>query len=157
MLTMQPDVGSDLPEIPPARSLSLVEAVAEAFDGADWEALRALYHDDALLCTMAAHERIVGPDELIEVFSALDSTTYQIGDTHTEAVDDHAVIVSGPLRYPQESGDTAYATKSWILTFKDGLVFRSNSYPSPERARTAYLQYGIGLGMSPDERHGERA
>jgi ketosteroid isomerase-like protein len=132
----------------PARSLALIEAVAEAFDGGDWEALRALYHDDALLRTMAAHERIVGPDELIEVFASLDSTTYQIGDTDTEAIDDDAVIVSGPLRYPQESGDTAYAAKSWILTFKDELVYRSNSYASPERARRAYLQYGIDLGIT---------
>lgn len=152
MLTMEARVVSDSPDLPPARSLVLVQAVAEAFDGADWEALRSLYHDDALLCTMAAHERIVGPDELIEIFSSLDSTTYQIGDTQTEAIDDYAVIVSGPLRYPQESGDTAYAAKSWVLTFKDELVFRSNSYPSPERARTAYLQYGIGLGITEDTR-----
>jgi ketosteroid isomerase-like protein len=148
---MRAGVAPDSPDVPPARSLALIEAVAEAFDGGDWEALRALYHDDALLCTMAAHERIVGPDELIEIFKALDTTTYQIGDTDTEAIDDHAVIVSGPLRYPQESGDTAYAAKSWVLTFKDELVYRSNSYPSPERARTAYVQHGIDLGMSQGE------
>jgi ketosteroid isomerase-like protein len=147
---MEGAVVPDRPALPPARSLELIEAVAEAFGNGDWDALRSLYHDDALLCTMAAHERIVGPDELVEIFAALDSTTYQIGDTQTEAIDDQAVIVSGPLRYPQESGDTAYAAKSWLLTFKDGLVFRSNSYASPERARTAYLQYGIDLGIGEE-------
>src|SRR5262249_55509948 len=129
---MRAGVVPDSPD-PPLPATALVEAVAEAFDNGDWDALRALYHDDALLCTMAAHERIVGPDELMEIFSSLDSTMYQVGDTQTDAIDDHAVIVSGPLRYPQETGDTAYAAKSWLLTFKDGLVFRTNSYASPER------------------------
>lgn len=146
----------DAPAPSPPESLVLIEAVAEAFGNGEWEALRSLYHDDALLCTMAAHERIVGPDELVEIFAALDSTTYQIGDTQTEAIDDHAVIVSGPLRYPQETGDTAYAERSWLLTFKDGLVFRSNSYASAERARTAYLQYGIEIGISREEADGDR-
>jgi hypothetical protein len=132
---------------PPSRSLELIDAVADAFNRADWARLRVLYHDEARLSTVAAHERIVGPDELVRIFAELENTTYAIGETVTEAIDDDAVIVSGHMRYPLEDGGVAYAEKSWVLTFKDGLLFRSKSYASTDKARTAYQQYGVALGM----------
>ena len=83
-----------------ARSLELIAAVDEAFSCGDWPALRRLYHDDALLCTVAAHERLVGPDELMEVFAGLAGTVYSIGSTQTIAIDDNAVVVSGAVAIP---------------------------------------------------------
>ena len=131
----------------PFRSLELIQAVDAAFTEGDWATLRSLYHDDARLNTIAAHERVVGPDELIEIFAGLEHTSYQVGDTTTEAIDDHAVIVSAHLRYPDEDGGVVYAPKSWVLTFKDDLLYRSRAYPSPDRARAAYRRHGVELGM----------
>ena len=133
------------------RSLSLIEAVSDAFDRSDWATLRSLYHDDARLCTVAAHERVVGPDELVTILQDLEQTSYLIGETTTEAIDDDAVVVSAHLRYPLEDGGVAYAPKSWLLTFKEGLVYRTSAYPSAEKAKIAYRQHGVELGIAPQE------
>ena len=135
-----------------ARSLELIAAVDEAFSCGDWPGLRRLYHDDALLCTVAAHERIVGPDELMEVFAGLAGTVYSIGSTQTVAIDDAAVVVSGQLRYPLEHGGIADSPKVWLLTFEDDLVYRSRAYRSVTEAREAYERHGIGLGLDEDLR-----
>ena len=58
------------------RSLRLLDAVASAFNRRDWDGLRTLYHDDALLVTVIAHGNVVGPDELMDIFRDLDQTAY---------------------------------------------------------------------------------
>ena len=128
-------------------SLDLVRHVASAYNRKDWQALRALYHDDARLFTSAAGERVVGPDELMDVFEALEKTMYSVGATSTQAIDDDAVLISGRLRYPLPSGGLADGHRSWILTFKDGLVWRSCFYHSDGEARAAYEQHGIDLDL----------
>ena len=132
------------------RSLSLIEEVSDAFNRSDWVALRSLYHDEARLCTIAAHERVVGPDELVTIFESLEQSPYLIGETTTEAIDDDAVVVSAHLRYPLEDGGVAYAAKSWLLTFKEGLVYRTTAYASAEKAKIAYRQHGVELGIPPE-------
>jgi ketosteroid isomerase-like protein len=135
-----------------ARSLSLVQAVFDAFDRSDWATLRDLYHEDARLRTVAAHGRIVGPDELMSVFEGLEQTAYHIGEATIEAIDDDAVVVSAHLRYPLEQSGIGYASKSWLLTFKDGLVYRTDAYGSMEKARLAYRQHGVELGIPGGDR-----
>lgn len=128
-----------------------MEAVSDAFNRSDWTTLRTLYHEQARLCTVAAHERVVGPDELIAVFERLDQTTYLIGETTTEAIDDDAAIVSANVRFPLEAGGVGYAPKTWLLTFKGGLVYRTSAYSSSERAKAAYRQHGIDLGIAAED------
>ena len=138
----------DLSESPPSYvSLDLVRHVANAYARKDWRALRGLYHDDALLFTSAAGERVVGPDELMDVFEALEKTMFSVGATSTQAIDDDAVLISGRLRYPLPTGGLADGHRSWILTFKDGLVWRSCFYRSDAEARAAYERHGIDLGI----------
>ena len=91
--------------------------------------------------------RTVVKNELFTAFAGLEHTSYQVGETTTEAIDDSAVIVSAQLRYPDEQGGVVYAPKSWVLTFKDDLLYRSRAYPSPDRARAAYRRHGVELGM----------
>src|SRR5262245_48026309 len=128
------------PSRPP---LELAVDIDVAFKARDWAGLRRLYHDRSLLCTVAAHERVVAPDELMEVFDALEGTPYSIGATHVAPVGDDAVVASGQLRYPLEHGGIADAHRAWLLTFKDGLVWRSCFYRSEAEALRAYDELGI--------------
>lgn len=128
-------------------ALELIADVDSAFKASAWSALRRLYHDDALLCTVAAHERVVGPDELMEIFEALEGTAYSIGETRTVAVDDATVLVSAQIRYPLEQGGLADSHRTWLLTFRDGLVWRTRFYRTEADARSAYAQLGVDLGI----------
>jgi ketosteroid isomerase-like protein len=132
---------------PALASIELLEHVAAAYNRKDWRALRALYHDEARLCTSAAGDRVVGPDELMDVFEELEDSSYAVGTTTTRALDEHAVLVSGRLRYPRPGGGMGDGHRSWILTFKDGLVWRSCFYRSDDDARAAYEKHGIDLDI----------
>ncbi len=132
------------------RSLVLLELVSEAYTSHDWEGLRTLYHDEALLCTVADHESVVGPDEVIEVFKRAAGTAYSVGPpAAVVALDDHAVKVTARVRYPLKGGGIGDSERTWLLTFKDGLVFRSRSYHSRAEARAAYAEHGIERGIHP--------
>ena len=129
------------------RSLALHDALASAFNARQWDEVRALYHDDALLCTVAAQHQVLGPDELMVVFAGLDKTAYLIGaEQRVVPIDDHAVIVTAPLRYEHGRG-VAHDQKCWLLTFKDDLVFRSCDYATEAAARGAYAEHGIEIGI----------
>jgi hypothetical protein len=41
-----------------------------------------------------------------------------------------------------------FTWRAWLLTFRDGLVWRSKAYRSPEEARAEYQEHGVDLGMS---------
>ena len=129
------------------RSLMLLDAVSVAYTARDWAMLRTLYHDEARLSTVAAHGRVVGPDELMIIFEELTRTPYSLGPASVVAIDDHAAIVTAPLRYPLEQGGIAHDEKTWLLTFKDELVYRSMAYDSQASARAAYAEHGISLGL----------
>jgi len=129
------------------RSVALLEEVSDAYTRKDWARLRTLYHDDARLCTMAAREAVVGPDEVIETFKNLAGTVYSIGKTAVFGMDDDAVKVVGRLRYPLENGGMGDSEITWLLTFKDDLLYRSRPYKSRAAARAAYAEHGITLGL----------
>jgi len=129
------------------RSLALHDALASAFNARQWDEVRSLYHDDALLCTVAAQHQVLGPDELMEVFAGLDKTAYLLGaEQQVVPIDDHAVIVTAPLRYEHSHG-VAHDQKCWLLTFKDDLVFRSCDYATESAARAAYAEHGVEIGI----------
>jgi len=41
-----------------------------------------------------------------------------------------------------------FVTSAWVLTFSDGLVWRSKAYRSIHEARAAYENQGLDLGLS---------
>ena len=134
-------------EVAVAQALRLLGAISHAFKTRDWTALRGLYHDDALILSVAAGERILTPDELSNVLAAIEVSAYSTADAETEAFDENAVVVSGLVRQRDEI-ETIFIPSAWVLTFKDGLVWRSRAYDSVEAARTAYAEEGVDLGMS---------
>jgi hypothetical protein len=128
-------------------ALGVLEAISGAFETSDWTTLRSLYDDDARISSVAAGQRVLGPDELMEVLSQLDVGSYYTDGADTVALDDQAVVVCGLARQ-RGDGETRFTRSAWLLTFRDGLVWRSKAYPSIEEARAAYEEHGPGLGMS---------
>jgi len=136
-------------QVAEARALGLLEAISDAFRTKDWERLRSRYHDGARIVSVAARERVLSPDELIEVLSdMLDAAgSYWTDDAKTRAFDDNAVVVSGVLRQ-RDDVQTRDVHTAWLLTFKDGLVWRSMAFRSIDDARAAYEELGVDLGLS---------
>ena len=54
----------------------------DAYQRGDWTELRSFYHEDALLCTQAAYQRVVGPDEVVSIFADLEGTAYSLRQRH---------------------------------------------------------------------------
>ena len=133
------------------RPIALADAVTAAYARADWPGLRALYHDEALLSTLAAQQVIVPPDELIRILTQVTAETiYEVDEMTSRAIDDDAVIVTGRIRYPLAAGGFAEGNRAWLLTFKDDLLFRTCAYTTAAKARAAYAAHGIDLGIQAD-------
>jgi hypothetical protein len=130
-----------------AQALRLLEAITEAFTTRDWASLRALYHDDARISSVAAGDRILGADELMEILAGIESGSYATDDAETVALGDDAVVVWGLVRQRYET-ETRFTPNAWVLTFRDGLVWRSRAYSSVDEARRAYEADGAGLGLA---------
>lgn len=85
---------------------------------------------------MAAQQEILPPDDLIRVFERVTSgPVYQVEQTSMTAIDDVACVVTGRIRYPLPGGGFGEDHRAWLLTYKDGLLFRSCAYTSTEKRR----------------------
>jgi ketosteroid isomerase-like protein len=129
-----------------AKALRLLRAISDAFESRDWTTLRSLYRDDARITAVAAGHRTLSPDELVEVLSAAESRSYATDDAETAALDENAVVVWG-LVVQRDEGATTFMPSAWVLTFRDGLVWRSKAYESVDEGRAAYAAYGLDLDM----------
>jgi uncharacterized protein DUF4440 len=136
-------------QVAEVRAIRLLEAISDAFRTKDWRRLRSLYHDQARIVSVAAGERVLSADELIEVLSEMKdaSASYSTDEAKTRAFDDNAVVVSGVLRQRDEV-ETLFIHTAWLLTFDDGLVWRSMAFRSIDDARAAYDELGLDLGLS---------
>ncbi len=65
----------------------------------------------------------------------------------TVALDDQAAMVSGRLRFSLQSGGFGDGFRAWVLTFRDGLLYRTRAYNSEDDARTAHAEHGVRLGI----------
>jgi ketosteroid isomerase-like protein len=129
-----------------ARVLRLLDAISEAFTTSDWARLRSLYHDDARIWSVAGGDRVLSADELIDVLSRTEGWSYSTDGARTEALDENAVVVLGIARQRIEA-EAVFISSAWLLTFRDGLVWRSRAYRSLAEARTAYDELGVDLGL----------
>jgi ketosteroid isomerase-like protein len=126
----------------------------------DWSALRALYHPDALLVTVTGGPDPLSVDGLIaELKHASEDTWYSVKSTRTVVVDEHAVLFVGRMRRSVPGGGFEDAGHAWMLTVRDGLIYRQGVYASADEAADAYRVLGVSLGMgaeSPPDATDER-
>ena len=137
-----------------SKSVVLLDAVSVAYTARDWATLRTLYHDESRLCTVAAHGRVVGPDELMTIFEELTRTPYSLGPASAVAIDDHAAIVTAPLPLPSGARrdrarreDVAADVQGWARLPVDGVRFASRCSRRLRRAR--YFPRSMTGGTPP--------
>jgi hypothetical protein len=96
---------------------------------------------------VAGGDRILSPDELVELLPTVGVEAYSTDEAQTEAFDGNAVVVWGIVSRRDDLG-TDYTQSAWLLTFRDGLVWRSRTYASIDAARAAYREHGLDLGIA---------
>ena len=63
-------------------------------------------------------------------------------------VDEHAVIFVGRMRRSVPGGGFEDAGHVWLLTVRDGLIYRQGVYGTPEEAAAAYEELGSASGSA---------
>ncbi len=127
---------------------ALLDQVAIAFAGGDVHELRALYDKSALICTAADHDTVLSADELFEWRDLL-KRTHVVGPFDQITIDERAGLLRAVARVANNDGEYRPAAECfWLLTFKEGLVFRQRVLDSREEAIELYKLHGLELGMS---------
>ena len=127
-----------------------LDAVVGAYADGDVAALRALYADDALICSAAAPDSVLGRDEMFSREDVLHRTRL-IGAINLIPIDESAGLIQATVRTEQPDGLYKSADRVWLLTFKGGLIHRQVVLTSEQEAFDLYENHGVGLGIdSPD-------
>ena len=134
------------------RSVDAGELVAEmsrVFAARDWPAMRALYHPKALVFTVTGGPSPLAADEVIaELERASQDLVYSVRGSDPVPLDEHAAIVTGRMRRRVPRGGFEDAGHVWLLTVRDGLLYRQAVYDDPAEAVSAYERLGLTLGVS---------
>ena len=122
--------------------------LSKVFASRDWHAMRALYHPDALIITVTGGPAPLAPNDVIaELERASDDFVYLVTADDTIAIDDHAAIVTGRMRRRLPERGFEDAAHVWLLTVREGLLYRQAVYHDATEALSAYNRLGIRLGM----------
>lgn len=114
----------------------------------NWSAIRALYHDDALVLTVTGGPAPLPADEVIaELERASQDVWYSVKGSEPQPLDEHAVIVTGRIRRRMPQGGFEDAGHVWLQTVRDGLIYRQGVYRSQDEAADAYRRLGVDLGI----------
>ena len=126
----------------------VIDNLSKVFASRDWRAMRGLYHPDALIITVTGGPDPLTPNDVIaELERASDDFVYLVTADDTIAVDDHAAIVTGRMRRRLPERGFEDAAHVWLLTVREGLVYRQAVYHDSAEALAAYKSQGIRLGM----------
>lgn len=111
--------------------------------------MRALYHADALVFTVTGGPKPLTADEVIaELERVSRDFVYSVRGSDPIALDESAVIVTGRMRWRMPQGGFEEANHIWLLTVKDGLIYRQAVFHQIDEASAAYEQLGVTLGQS---------
>jgi hypothetical protein len=125
------------------------QALIRAFNDQAWSRLRTLYHDEALLVTVAGGDAALGPDEAVAAMrrAAKDVVHSIVFDSPT-AIDAHAAVVSGSVRSRHADGGFSVTRRGWVVTFEGEKMYRLRVARSLAAARRLYERHGVTLGLS---------
>jgi ketosteroid isomerase-like protein len=130
----------------------VIDELSRVFNSRDWRAMRALYHRDALVFTVTGGpDPLTGDEVVAELERASADFVYFVTGSQPMALDEHAAIVTGRIRRRMPQGGFEDAAHVWLLTVRDGLIYRQGVYRDPGEAADAYELLGVDLGVSdPD-------
>ena len=125
----------------------LLDEVADAYARGDIRELINLYDEEALLCSAAEPDEVRGRDELFERSDVL-QRTHLVGSIEVIPIDETAGILRAIARIATGGGRYQPAEERvWLLTFRDGLVYRQRVVESRADAIALYAKHGVELGM----------
>jgi hypothetical protein len=111
--------------------------------------MRALYHPEALLQTVTGGSEPVAPEELIAGLERVSRDTwFSVQSWKNLAIDDHAVLIVGRMRRSMPSGGFEDVSHVWLLTVRDGLIYRQGVFGTVDAAADSYRQLGVSLGVA---------
>jgi hypothetical protein len=127
----------------------VVAELSRVFGVRDWRAMRALYHPSALILTVTGGPAPLAPDDVIaELERSTEDFIYSVSASEPIALDEHATIVTGHMRRRMPKGGWEDAGHTWLITVREGLVYRQGVYHDLAQAREAYARLGVTLGLS---------
>jgi hypothetical protein len=128
----------------------VITKLGRVFERGDWPAMRALYHPQALLATVTGGGGALTAEQVIDQLErAADDLIFSVRGSEPVALDEYAAIVTGFMRRRLPGGGWEDAHHAWLLTVRDGLIYRQGVYPNARTAAADYERLGIDLGM-PD-------
>ena len=140
-------MGSKAEERESLRPSQRVERLREAADARDWNLLRSRCHPDARLVLRMTEGTALALDDALAVLradadaGAYEPTHYYIGD-----LDGSAAIAVGSVMGPH---DQKAKHLCWLLTFRDGLLYRQVLCETSNEAEELYRDVGVELGIAP--------
>jgi hypothetical protein len=130
-----------------------VDVVAELFrlfTARNWREMRALYHPSALIFTVTGGPAPLPAGEIIgELERASKDLVYSVRGSPGVPLDEHATVVTGSMRRRLPQGGFEEAGHTWLITCRDGLIYRQGVYNDFDTAAEAYARLGVTLG-EPD-------
>jgi hypothetical protein len=131
-------------------SRALLDRLADAYAQGS-TALPSLYHEDALVCIAADPDTAITRDELFGRPELLRRTSL-IGPVERIPIDERAGLLHAAARVATPEGGFRSTRLVWLLTFKEGLVYRQRIHDSRDDAVAAYARDGLDLGLPVTER-----
>jgi hypothetical protein len=126
----------------------VVEELSKVFAARDWRAMRALYHPDALILTVTGGPEPLTADEIIaELERVSRDLVYTVTASAPVAIDEHAAMVTGRMRRRLPQDGFEEAGHVWLLTVRDGLIYRQSVHHEAEQAVATYRDGGLTLGV----------
>ena len=128
----------------------LVTTMSEAFADRDWERLRRLYHPEAQLQAVMAGEGFLSGTELVSAFQrAVDDSGYRPPSwSSARDIDEHAALITGVAGRRLEHRGLTEGSRAWVMTFRDGLLYRSRFFATANQALRCYREHGVDLGIA---------
>ena len=131
---------------PELQFLDVVQLVCTLRVLGAWTELRSLFCDDARLESLAARG-LAGRDATIEAMRfAASGDAYTVLDFEIEALGEQAALVSTSIAR-DDQGDTVTTRIQWLVSGRDGLIWRSRSVSSRAEAEQLLRDEGLGLGV----------
>jgi hypothetical protein len=126
----------------------VVSELSRVFAAGDWRAMRALYHPSALILTVTGGPAPLPPDDVIaELRRSSEDFVYSVRGSEPIPLDENAAIVTGHMRRRMPQGGWEEAGHTWLMTVREGLVYRQGVYRDVAEATDAYERLGISLGL----------
>jgi hypothetical protein len=146
--TVSGHVETDLPELVEPRLMETLVRFEQAHRRRSVPDMRACFHDEALIESVASNGRATPPDEQADALaSALDDGVYSIRDWRYEEVAPQVVLSWTGARHLLEDSGMRDEIVCRLHVGRDGLMWRVKLFRTRDEALAHLEQHGPSLGL----------